>query len=207
MSYLIAAVLMVLADLVTKRLAIAYLQPVASVPVIENVFHLTYVQNEGASFGILPGKTTFFIVVVSLAVLFLLWLLLFGKARGRLYRFSLAMVIAGGIGNLIDRIRFGYVVDLFDFRLIDFPVFNVADICVVVGVILLFFVLLLGREHGKRAAQEEAVAGAADESGEMERQRAAEQDAGERSQSAGDADDAPQGAGADAAAGEERKRP
>lgn len=149
MLYVLASLIMIFLDIATKRFAIADLKPIGSVPVIQKVFDLTYLENRGASMGILQGKTTFFIVIVSIVVFILLYLLLFGKSKGKFYRFSLAIVIAGGVGNLIDRIKFGYVVDFLDFSKIGFPwIFNMADIFVVVGVILLTVALLFGWEKG-----------------------------------------------------------
>lgn len=97
---------------------------------------LTMVHNEGAAFGIGQGHPELFvaIAVVILAIM-LAWLVL-GKQHGKLEVFSLALIAAGAVGNVIDRVVQGYVVDFFEFAFFSFPVFNVADICVTCGVVL-----------------------------------------------------------------------
>ena len=121
-------------DQVLKLIVTNTLEIGQSVPLIEGVFHFTYVRNFGAAFSILQNKQMFLIVITGI-VMAAAAVILFKniKSMGRLASFSLAAGIAGGIGNIIDRIRLGYVVDFLDFKLIDFPVFNFADCCVVVG--------------------------------------------------------------------------
>jgi signal peptidase II len=96
----------------------------------------TLVHNQGAAFGIGQGKQGLFIVIAAVIfIIILLWLLIASR-HGKLEVFSLGLLAAGAFGNVVDRVDYGYVVDFIDFTFIDFPVFNVADICVVVGVIL-----------------------------------------------------------------------
>lgn len=108
-----------------------------SIALVKGIFHLTYIQNPGAAFGILAGKTWFFVGVTLLV----LGAMAFGyrwiKQAGTLYQWALGLVAGGAIGNLIDRIRFSGVIDFLDFRI--WPVFNLADtaICLGVGLILL----------------------------------------------------------------------
>lgn len=131
------------ADRVSKVICRQYLRPLGSIPVIKGVFHLTYVENTGAAFGMLQGNTWFLIltsVLVSTVVAYLIWKV---KPENRYVKISLALILGGALGNLVDRVLLGYVVDFLDFRI--WPVFNIADSCVVVGAILLgYFVVVKG---------------------------------------------------------------
>lgn len=131
-------------DQITKNLAVIYLKDQPDIPIIKNVFELSYVENRGAAFGMLQNQQWFFIVITVLVGFVIGWL--YAKLpRNKRYlplRAILLVLIAGAIGNFIDRIKLNYVVDFFYFKLIDFPVFNVADIYVVVAVFCLAFVIL-----------------------------------------------------------------
>jgi signal peptidase II len=129
-------------DQLTKWLAVKYLTKVNTLPIIENVLHLTYVENRGAAFGMLADRRWIFITVSTVTVLALAFLLYSGKLQGRLYSTAIAMIISGGIGNMIDRTALGYVVDFIDFRLINFAVFNGADSFVCIGAGLLVLALI-----------------------------------------------------------------
>jgi len=121
----------------------------ASYPIIENVLHLTYVRNPGAAFGMLPNKTLFFIAVSLVVVAGTLYYYRSVPREQTGLRWALGMIIGGAIGNLIDRIRFGEVVDFFDFRV--WPVFNIADSAIVVAVGIIFLYLLKDGKTGKQA--------------------------------------------------------
>lgn len=139
-----------------------YLSDVPTLPLIDGVFHLTYVENRGAAFGILDGKGVFLIILTTIVLLALIVLLLLNKLRHPLLLTALALFLGGGFGNLIDRVFRHYVVDFLDFRLINFAVFNFADCCVVVGTILLFIYVLFfmdKKETVKEAAAEETQTG------------------------------------------------
>lgn len=116
--------------------------PGESIPVVEDIFHFTYVQNEGAAFSMWQGEwlvlIAFPVVVTGIG---LVLMFLKRKTWNRLLLLSIAFICAGGIGNLIDRISIGYVVDIFDFRV--FPVFNVADIFICVGCGLMLLEVIL----------------------------------------------------------------
>lgn len=133
----------IVADRVSKVICRQYLRPLGSIPVIKGVFHLTYVENTGAAFGMLQGNTWFLILtsaLVSAVVAYLIWKI---KPENRYVKISLALILGGALGNLVDRVLLGYVVDFLDFRI--WPVFNIADSCVVVGAILLgYFVVVKG---------------------------------------------------------------
>ncbi|OWZ84211.1 signal peptidase II [Natranaerobius trueperi] len=116
-----------------------------SIPIIDNVFHLTYSVNPGAAFGILAHRTTFFIIMTIGLLLVILYLFYKLNDNYKLVKFALALQFGGAVGNLIDRIRTGYVVDFFDFRV--WPIFNVADVAIVMGVsILVYFILFSYKE-------------------------------------------------------------
>lgn len=136
MLYELIIVLLIGIDQLSKLWAVNSLKEIGSIPIIENVFHLTYVENRGAAFGMLQNNQIIFVVVALVASVYGLYYLhtkkvnLVGKA-------GILLIIAGAIGNAIDRVRLGFVVDYFDFRIIWEYVFNIADIFVVVGTILL----------------------------------------------------------------------
>jgi signal peptidase II len=124
-------------DRFTKYLAVKHLFLRESFPVIKDIFHFTLVYNRGAAFGILRNQVPFFIVVTVGAIVLIV---LHFKKSSLWERVALAMILAGSIGNLFDRIAFGYVIDFLDFRV--WPVFNVADSSITVGAALLGYSLL-----------------------------------------------------------------
>ncbi|MBO4932860.1 MAG: signal peptidase II [Clostridia bacterium] len=126
-------ILCVVLDQWTKVLAVEKLAGIATYPLIENIFHFTYVENRGAAFGMLADHRWVFMIFSTAAILAMLGWLFWEKPKSWWIRVSAAFIIAGGIGNMIDRVRLGYVVDFIDCRFIDFYVFNVADSFVCVG--------------------------------------------------------------------------
>jgi signal peptidase II len=127
----------VLIDQITKYYALTLLSPAASRPVIDGVFHYTLVFNTGTAFGLFKDMT-FVFIGITVGVCSCVFVALFGS-RGRTLPYpevvALACILGGALGNLIDRIRFGYVVDFLDFRV--WPVFNVADSAITCGAALL----------------------------------------------------------------------
>ena len=133
----------VAADQLVKYWACVRLKPVETLPVVREVFHLTYCENRGAAFGMMQGGKWFFLAITGIACAAMLYFLI--KERKRLHfmmTFSLALLLSGAIGNLIDRVALGYVRDMIYVALIDFAVFNVADMAVTVGCCLLVLDLL-----------------------------------------------------------------
>ncbi|MCL2527549.1 MAG: signal peptidase II [Defluviitaleaceae bacterium] len=135
-----AAVLIALDQLV-KTWAIGNLQGQPERPLIQGILHLTYLENTGAAFGFLSGfggSNIFFsiIKIILLGLALVYFVKLPKEPRFLLLKIPLLLIIAGGIGNLIDRVRFGFVVDMFVFRFINFPVWNVADAYVTIGVFM-----------------------------------------------------------------------
>lgn len=134
------SLMVVIIDQVSKYLVQKNMAEMESIPIILNVFHLTYINNPGAAFSMLVGKTPFFIVVTLLAALVAIYFYYRVDRKKTLLRLGIALALGGAVGNLIDRIRFGKVIDFFDFRI--WPVFNVADCAIVIGVALICWELL-----------------------------------------------------------------
>ena len=153
---LILSVILIIADQLIKAWAFTDLQAIGSIPLIQDVLHLTYSENRGDAFSILYGKTELLMIVNTLLILVLLYILLSKKMTHPLAVFSTTLIISGGIGNMIDRvIREGsFVVDYIDFRLINFAIFNFADICVVGGVaLLLVYMIFIEGKQGKEGSE------------------------------------------------------
>ncbi|MGN0707148.1 MAG: signal peptidase II [Faecalibacterium sp.] len=130
-------------DQVIKLWAVNVLEPVGAMPLIPHVVELNFVLNPGMAFSLLSGKQTFLILATSIAMLVMLYWLLFRCQNDRLQQAAFVLIIGGGIGNLIDRVLNGVVVDYINLLFMDFAVFNFADICVCVGVGLWILDILL----------------------------------------------------------------
>lgn len=138
--FLLLVALVLGLDQLTKYIVRVNFQPNESLPVINSVFHLTYVNNPGAAFGLFAYKTPVFVAITVLVVAVILIAYRTLPPGSPVMRLALALITGGALGNLIDRLRFGYVVDFLDFRI--WPVFNLADVAIVSGVILLCWQLL-----------------------------------------------------------------
>ena len=140
MNFVIVALLVVIFDQLTKYYVVENFYLGESVPVIENIFHWTYILNPGAAFGMLEGSRWFF-VVIAVGVLGGIWYMKDEiNEGGWMMQYGAALFGGGAIGNLIDRTRSGLVIDFFDFRI--WPVFNVADIAICVGVAMILWKVL-----------------------------------------------------------------
>ena len=139
---LIAAVLLVL-DQFTKHLAVVHLKNQPAYVIIDGVLELQYLENRGSAFGMLQNQKVFilFVGIVFLAVLLFFLFKLPEQKKFRIVHVLLAVIVAGGIGNMIDRFRLDYVVDFISFVLINYPIFNVADIYVTTATAALLFFL------------------------------------------------------------------
>lgn len=135
LAQLFSAALLVALDQIFKALASQHLQD-GSITLIENILELRYTENTGAAFSSFSGATTALIVVTVVLLAVLIVALVAGKIKGRLLNVCAVMILAGGVGNLIDRIACGYVTDYIHVLFIDFPVFNFADILVTCGVFI-----------------------------------------------------------------------
>lgn len=143
MDALIFVVLLGL-DQFTKFLAINHLKDNPAYVLIDGVLELQYLENRGSAFGMLQNQK-FFILFIGVVFMVMLLFFLFKLPKQKKFcgiHVLLAVIIAGGIGNMIDRLRFDYVVDFISFVLIHYPIFNVADIYIVVGTIVLFILFV-----------------------------------------------------------------
>lgn len=148
--YLIIAAIVVLDQIVKKAVTLSMtLQE--SIPVISGIFHITYIRNTGAAFSLMEGFRSLLILIPVLVILVAAgYIFIKRKTAHPLLLTSLACICGGGLGNVIDRAVFGYVVDYLDFRV--FPVFNVADIfvCLGCGLLILYILVIDGKHNGKR---------------------------------------------------------
>ena len=156
--YIAAILVMIVVDQAVKHWAFTVLQPQHTIPLIENVFHLTYIENRGAAFSMFAKFDSRWIfvalaAVITLAICYALSKKLMQTALGS---WSLVLITAGAVGNAVDRVARGFVVDMFDFRLIHFPVFNVADIFICVGGVL-FVIYFMFQHKDKPNDKNEAV--------------------------------------------------
>lgn len=150
-SYAVFMALLVAADYFSKLWMVNNLKGKEDIVWIKNVFELQYLENTGAAFSSFLGKQGFLITISSLIFLVVLWKFIQipeGKRYGFM-RFSFALLMSGAIGNLIDRVKQGYVVDFFYFMPINFPRFNVADcyVCVAMGLIVIFLIFVYKDEE------------------------------------------------------------
>lgn len=131
-----AGTLFLVADQLSKWAAVVRLKGNPSVPVIRGFFSLTYVENTGAAFGLFKGQQGMFIAMAVLTVFIILFYLSLTEEDEWMIRSALVLILAGAVGNLIDRIAFGYVIDFFHlhYKSFSWPVFNLADVCIDVGV-------------------------------------------------------------------------
>ena len=148
-GYLIFAVVWVALDQGVKFLVRAAIPLHTSQTFLPGLFDLTYIRNTGAAFSILRSQTWLLTVLSGIAVVVLLVLLLRRTLPSKLGMLSLSLLLAGAAGNFIDRLAFGYVTDMFQTTFMNFPVFNVADIGVVVGGFFLVLAVLTAKEEEK----------------------------------------------------------
>ena len=141
---IISFILLILLDQWTKSLAVANLMNKEPFIIIPKVFQLRYLENRGAAFGMMQGQQTFFVFSAAIAVLVILYIYFKLPWENRFHPLRIVGIFigAGAVGNLIDRVMLGYVVDFFYFELIDFPIFNVADIYVTCATIVLALLIL-----------------------------------------------------------------
>ena len=163
--WLAIIVVTVFLDQLTKYLTILYLKPIDTLPIIEDVLHLTYVENTGAAFGMMKDARWVFMITSTVAILAILGYMFYRTHVQKdkmpwMEALSLSLIVGGGIGNMIDRTVLGYVVDMIDCRFINFAVFNVADsfVCVGAGFMVLYLIRETVREaRAEKKARAEAV--------------------------------------------------
>ena len=138
--YIIAAILIIALDQISKFLTTCYFDLGEVKAIIPNIISFTYIQNEGAAFGILQGARVFFIVITIVVFLGAIYYIFKMRPQSLLEKWALCFISGGAIGNFIDRAAFGYVRDFILLDFIDFPVFNIADcfVCIGAGLYILY---------------------------------------------------------------------
>lgn len=146
--YLITIVLVLMLDLVSKHFAQVYLEHSAAITIIPKFFELTYVTNTGAAWSILEGQRMFFIILSIGVSLVLIYTIV--KEKENLISLALSLMLAGTLGNLYDRIFHGFVRDMLSFNIFgyDYPVFNIADSALVLGVVLIIVDMVIKERRG-----------------------------------------------------------
>ena len=136
---LIFVILLTVLDQFTKYLAVVNLKDKPAIPIIQDVFELQYLENRGSAFGMMQNQRVFFIIITIVIVAAFIWLFTRIPNTRRMIPMNIlcTLIIAGAVGNFIDRLLHGYVVDFLYFKLIDFPIFNVADIYVTTAAVAL----------------------------------------------------------------------
>lgn len=146
--YAIIAILLIVVDQLVKAWVVAHLALGQTIPFIPGIVSLTHIKNTGAAFSILEGQQwVFYIVtVIALVVVAMLWR---DSGHAWLYRLGLTLIFAGAIGNFIDRVRQHFVTDMFQLDFMNFGIFNVADMCLTIGVLLVLIHLLFFDKRGE----------------------------------------------------------
>ena len=138
--YIIAFIFLIL-DIISKQIIVNVLELGKSIKVIDNFFYLTFVENKGAAWSILENQRIL-LLIITVIVLFLINKVINKEELGKVETLSFGMIIGGIVGNLFDRVIYGYVIDFLDFKIFgyDYPVFNLADSFIVIGIILLIII-------------------------------------------------------------------
>lgn len=147
LKIIISSIILLIIDIVIKLIISNKLILNESICVINNFFYITYVKNTGVAWSILSGKINL-IIIITLIIISVLIIYIFNKKNYSILEIiSYSMILSGSIGNLIDRIIYGYVIDYLDFNILgyNYPIFNFADMCIVIGIIL---ILIFGGKYG-----------------------------------------------------------
>ena len=142
---LVMVALLVGLDQLIKYLVITNVKPVDAVPVIDNILQFRYVENTGAAFSILSEKTWLLSLITGVMIIGALLYLFITRPKSKLLTTSIILVVSGGLGNLIDRIFRGYVVDFIEYLFMEYAVYNFADILVTIGAVLLVIAIFLDK--------------------------------------------------------------
>ena len=143
MIFIIVSAILVL-DRLTKFLVSNELNLNSSIPLIKGIFYISLVHNRGAAFGFLKNQLPLFIAT-SLIAIILIWRALKSNKYSKTYTIALSLILAGALGNLVDRLLYGYVIDFLDFRV--WPVFNVADSAITIGAIILGWSIIFSKDR------------------------------------------------------------
>ena len=147
LSVLAIVFFLILADQAIKFLVVSYMKLGESIPVLAGIFHITYIENPGAAFGLFANQRVIFIVAAALVIAAACLMYRRLMSEKVIVRWGVALLLGGAAGNLIYRVRIGCVIDFLDFRI--WPVFNIADIGICIGVALLMYALLFDKEKEK----------------------------------------------------------
>lgn len=145
----IIAVILIAVDRVTKNWAVEALAD-GDIAVIDKVLYFRYTENTGVAFSMFSDNRWMLVGVTSVMLIVALAFFLSGKIKDKAELFALSLIIAGGVGNLIDRLSLGYVIDFIDVRIIHFAIFNVADMCITVGAFLVCIAAFAAEKREKR---------------------------------------------------------
>lgn len=154
--YLVLALLVVIIDQVIKYFVIEFLEPVGRVTAIPHILDLVYVENTGVAFGMFSNLRWLFVVITAIVIVLFIFLMFKLSKSSKLFSIASALIIGGGIGNLIDRIYLGYVVDYLQLSFFS-PVCNFADYCITAGTVLLIIYLLFYSDMSKEEKTKENV--------------------------------------------------
>lgn len=133
---------LVLIDQATKVLTVFYLKPIGTVKLIDGVISLTYAENTGAAFSMLENQTWLFVIITFITLGAMFYYYSKGYIKHKIGEIAFILVAGGAVGNLIDRVFHGFVVDMFEFKFMTFAIFNVADIFITFGGALLCYYIL-----------------------------------------------------------------
>ncbi len=150
MGIFIISLIVILLDQIIKYIVVSNMMFTETINVIKNFFRITYLQNTGGAWSILSGSTFFLVVLAAIMLIFIIYMIKKEKKITTIKIFTYGILIGGIVGNMIDRIRFDYVIDYLDFNFLsyNFPVFNLADIAIVVGSIILIITLIKEDKDG-----------------------------------------------------------
>ncbi|WP_449539942.1 signal peptidase II [Ferdinandcohnia sp. Marseille-Q9671] len=156
MYYYLLALFVIVLDQITKWIIVRYMEKGDSIQIIENFLYITSHRNRGAAWGILQGQMWFFYIVTTIVVIMLVLYIRSLKPNQKLFGLALAFMLGGAIGNFIDRIFRKEVVDFIDTYIFtyDFPIFNIADSALVIGVVMILLLTLLEGKLEKEKTDE-----------------------------------------------------
>jgi signal peptidase II len=142
------SIILLLIDQISKLLVVKLIDINSSIELIKNFFYLTYTHNTGAAFSILTGKRILLILIAVIILIVIFNYLRKNKIESKVEKIAFSLIIGGSVGNLLDRIVRGYVIDFLDFKIFgyNFPIFNLADTFIVIGVLLLLIITLTRKE-------------------------------------------------------------
>ena len=158
---LILAVVCAGLDQLIKYFVVLYLKPIGSTTVIPGLLKFVYIENDGAALGIFDGAQWFLIAVTSIAMIVLIWCMFHFHIQSKLFYWACGLIIGGGIGNLIDRIFYHYVVDYISVSFFP-PICNFADYCVTAGAIVLIVYFLFGKDSPMRKNETSSTEGSSE---------------------------------------------